>query len=33
MQGSLNNHHITGSVNGGGPIVRASTGSGSIDIR
>jgi hypothetical protein len=32
MQGSLNHRHVTGSVNGGGPTVRASTGSGSIDI-
>lgn len=33
MQGSLNRHHINGSVNGGGPIVRASTGSGDIEIK
>jgi DUF4097 and DUF4098 domain-containing protein YvlB len=33
MQGSLNRHHINGSVNGGGPIVRASTGSGDIQIK
>ena len=32
MQGSLNKHHVIGSVNGGGPTVRASTGSGSITI-
>jgi len=32
MQGSLNKHHVTGSVNGGGPTVRASTGSGSISV-
>jgi hypothetical protein len=31
-QGDLNRHHVTGSVNGGGPTVRASTGSGSISI-
>jgi len=33
MQGSLNRHHISGAVNGGGPTVRASTGSGDITIR
>ncbi|HEX2917019.1 MAG TPA: DUF4097 family beta strand repeat-containing protein [Edaphobacter sp.] len=33
MQGSLNRHHITGSVNGGGPLVQANTGSGDITIR
>jgi DUF4097 and DUF4098 domain-containing protein YvlB len=33
MQGDLNKHHVTGVVNGGGPTVRASTGSGSIIIR
>ncbi len=33
MQGSLNKHHVIGSVNGGGPTVRASTGSGSVTIR
>jgi len=32
MQGNLNSHHVTGAVNGGGPTVRASTGSGSIRI-
>jgi len=32
MQGSLNRRHVTGTVNGGGPAVRASTGSGSITI-
>ncbi|HKO18928.1 MAG TPA: DUF4097 family beta strand repeat-containing protein [Acidobacteriaceae bacterium] len=32
MQGSLNRHHVTGTVNGGGPTVRASTGSGGIDV-
>jgi DUF4097 and DUF4098 domain-containing protein YvlB len=31
-QGSLNRHHVTGTVNGGGPAVRASTGSGGITI-
>jgi len=33
MQGSLNRHHIAGVVNGGGPIIRANTGSGDIQIR
>jgi hypothetical protein len=33
MQGSLNRHHITGAVNGGGPTIRANTGSGDISIR
>ncbi len=33
MQGSLNRHHITGAVNGGGPTIRANTGSGDIQIR
>jgi hypothetical protein len=33
MQGSLNHHHISGSVNGGGPIIHANTGSGDITIR
>jgi DUF4097 and DUF4098 domain-containing protein YvlB len=33
MQGSLNRHHVTGSVNGGGPTIRANTGSGDIQIR
>lgn len=33
MQGSMNKHHVTGAVNGGGPTVRASTGSGDITIR
>ena len=32
MQGTLNHHHVTGTVNGGGPALRASTGSGSITI-
>ena len=30
--GSFNGHHVTGSVNGGGPALRAGTGSGDIDI-
>jgi len=33
MQGSMNRHHVNGSVNGGGPIIRASTGSGDIEIK
>ncbi len=32
MQGSLNPHHVTGTVNGGGPSVRASTGSGNVTL-
>lgn len=32
MQGSLEKHHVTGTVNGGGPTLRASTGSGAITI-
>ena len=33
MQGEINRHHITGTVNGGGPTIRANTGSGNIDIK
>ncbi len=33
MQGSLNKHHVSGAVNGGGPVLRADTGSGNIEIR
>ncbi len=32
MQGSLNRHHVTGSVHGGGPLVHIQTGSGDIHI-
>jgi hypothetical protein len=32
VQGSFDKHHITGKVNGGGPTVRAETGSGDIRI-
>ena len=32
MQGSLDKHHVVGSVNGGGPTVKVETGSGSIRI-
>ncbi|MGH9596551.1 MAG: DUF4097 family beta strand repeat-containing protein, partial [Edaphobacter sp.] len=33
MQGSLNRHHVSGPVNGGGPTIRVSTGSGDIQIK
>jgi Putative adhesin len=33
MQGSLNRHHVAGVVNGGGPTIRANTGSGDIQIK
>jgi len=33
MQGALNKHHVSGAVNGGGPTIRTSTGSGDITIR
>ncbi len=33
MQGEISRHHVTGPVNGGGPTLRASTGSGDIEIR
>jgi DUF4097 and DUF4098 domain-containing protein YvlB len=32
MQGSLNRHHVSGTVNGGGPAIHAATGSGEIVI-
>lgn len=32
MHGSLDRHHITGDINGGGPTVRIETGSGDIRI-
>jgi hypothetical protein len=32
VQGSLDRHHITGKVNGGGPTVRIQTGSGDVRI-
>ncbi len=32
MHGSLEKHHITGDVNGGGPTVRVETGSGDVRI-
>jgi Putative adhesin len=33
MRGSLDKHHITGTVNGGGPTIKAETGSGDIRIQ
>jgi len=33
MQGSLNRHHVSGVVNGGGPTIRIGTGSGDIQIK
>ena len=33
MQGSLNKHHVSGAVNGGGPTIRVGTGSGDIQIK
>jgi hypothetical protein len=33
MQGSLNRHHVSGVVNGGGSTIRVGTGSGDIQIR
>jgi hypothetical protein len=32
IQGSLNKHHVTGNVNGGGPTIKAETGSGDIKV-
>lgn len=32
MQGTFNRHHVTGRINGGGPTVRISTGSGDVRI-
>jgi beta-lactamase regulating signal transducer with metallopeptidase domain len=32
VQGSLDRHHIKGNLNGGGPLVRAETGSGEIHV-
>ena len=32
VKGSHNQHHITGNLNGGGPLVRVQTGSGDISI-
>jgi hypothetical protein len=33
MQGSLNRHHVSAVVNGGGPTIRVGTGSGDIQIK
>jgi hypothetical protein len=33
MPGSLNKHHVSGVVNGGGPTIRVGTGSGDIQIK
>jgi hypothetical protein len=33
MQGDLNRHRITAAINGGGPIIKADTGSGDIHIQ
>ena len=32
IQGTMNNHHMTGKLNGGGPTVRMESGSGGIQI-
>lgn len=32
VKGSLNQHHVTGNLNGGGPTVHAETGSGDIHV-
>jgi beta-lactamase regulating signal transducer with metallopeptidase domain len=32
VKGSVNNHHITANLSGGGPLVRAETGSGDVRI-
>jgi hypothetical protein len=32
MQGEINKHHVNGTVNGGGPTIRANTGSGDITL-
>ncbi|HUV69147.1 MAG TPA: DUF4097 family beta strand repeat-containing protein [Terracidiphilus sp.] len=32
MQGSINRHHVSGKINGGGPLVKIETGSGSIRV-
>jgi hypothetical protein len=33
MRGSLDKHHVNGTVNGGGPTIKAETGSGDIHIQ
>jgi beta-lactamase regulating signal transducer with metallopeptidase domain len=32
VKGSLNQHHLTGNLNGGGPLVRVQTGSGDVRV-
>lgn len=32
VKGSLNHHHVTGNLNGGGPLVKVETGSGDVRI-
>ena len=32
VKGSLDHHHITGNLNGGGPLVRVQTGSGDVNV-
>lgn len=33
VRGRIDKHHVSGTVNGGGPVIFANTGSGSIEIR
>ncbi len=33
MQGDVNRHHVRGTVNGGGPTIKAETGSGDITVK
>ncbi len=33
MHGSMDKHHVNGTVNGGGPTIKAQTGSGDIHIQ
>lgn len=33
MNGDLNRHHVTGTVNGGGPTLHVRTGSGDVEVR
>ncbi len=32
VKGSLNHHHVTGNLNGGGPLVKVETGSGDVRV-
>lgn len=32
MQGDLDRHHVSASINGGGPVIKAETGSGDISV-